>query len=111
MPAATFPPTPAAPTAWECDPLRRIDFTCEEAGRELVSVAAAQRLLLPARLPELPGLDLAVASDRGRRPVRVGRPSEAPKGRLGFCVLRRPRPSLSMSCRDGRGFYLEEYRP
>ena len=53
---------PAAPSVQECDPLRRIDFTCEEAGRELVSIAAAQRrLLLPPRVPEVQGLDLAVA--------------------------------------------------
>jgi sigma-B regulation protein RsbU (phosphoserine phosphatase) len=61
MSVASFSSASADTAGLDCDPLRRIDFTCEEAGRELESVAAAQRMLLPARLPEAPGLDLAVA--------------------------------------------------
>jgi serine phosphatase RsbU (regulator of sigma subunit) len=67
MPATSYPPAPATPAVPDSDPLRRIDFTCEEAGRELVSVAAAQRLLLPARLPEVLGLDLAVPYQPARQ--------------------------------------------
>lgn len=40
---------------------RRLDTSCDEAGRELEAVAAAQRLLLPNDVPTVPGLELAVS--------------------------------------------------
>ena len=84
---ASFPSAPAETAAMDCHPLRRIDFTCEEAGRELESVAAAQRMLLPARLPEVPGVDLAVAY----RPARQAGGDlydfiPLPGGRLGLFI-------------------------
>ncbi len=54
----------AVPTTSEphvgCEMPERIGSTCEDAGRELEAIAAMQRLLLPAYLPELPGIDLSV---------------------------------------------------
>jgi serine phosphatase RsbU (regulator of sigma subunit) len=48
-------------SAHECVLKRRLGTSCDEAGRELEAVAAAQQLLLPAELPHVPGLDLAVS--------------------------------------------------
>jgi sigma-B regulation protein RsbU (phosphoserine phosphatase) len=45
----------------DCVLQRRLGTSCDEAGRELEAVAAAQQLLLPAELPAVPGLDLAVS--------------------------------------------------
>ena len=84
---ASIPSASTDMAGMDCDRLRRIDFTCEEAGRELTSVAAAQRMLLPERLPEVPGLDLAVAY----RPARQAGGDfydfiPLPGGRLGVFV-------------------------
>jgi phosphoserine phosphatase RsbU/P len=53
--------SPKSSTRHECALMRRLQTSCDEAGRELQAVAAAQRLLLPAVLPEVPGLELAVS--------------------------------------------------
>jgi phosphoserine phosphatase RsbU/P len=57
VPATSLKPL----SAQECVLKRRLGTSCDEAGRELEAVAAAQQLLLPTDLPHVPGLDLAVS--------------------------------------------------
>lgn len=53
--------SPRSNSRHECALVRRLQTSCDEAGRELEAVAAAQRLLLPAQIPAVPGLELAVS--------------------------------------------------
>lgn len=79
---------PAAQTVQrDCCVERKDDFTCGEAGREIAAVAAVQRLLLPNRLPQVPGLDLAVSY----RPARHASGDyydflRLPSGKWGFFI-------------------------
>ena len=62
MKAEMIPATSVrAHDAHDCVLKRRLGTSCDEAGRELEAVAAAQQLLLPAELPHVPALDLAVS--------------------------------------------------
>jgi sigma-B regulation protein RsbU (phosphoserine phosphatase) len=75
------------PAQRACCVKKPANFTCDDADRELEAVAAVQRLLLPNRLPEVPGLDVAVSY----RPARQASGDHydflrLPDGRWGFFI-------------------------